>query len=110
MLLSLSVLTTASYELVVGTDRRILKGGRFLLTASLGWYLYKGSPVARFFGVVMLTLGGIASLVGLMQRVGATPTTSLLLLIVVAGCYLGAAFLLAFSKDVSAHFKRASES
>lgn len=63
--LFLSACVIGAYVAVKGTDRLPAQAVRFVLTAGLMWWLYRGSPTAKWITVVLFGLAGLAGLASL---------------------------------------------
>jgi hypothetical protein len=64
--LLLSAIIIGAYCIVLGTSRLPIQLVRFALTIGLMWWLYRGSPAAKWITVVCFGLAGAVGIVSLL--------------------------------------------
>jgi len=96
--LILSAVIIGAYVVILGPQRLPVQAVRFLLTVGLMWWLYRGSPIAKWLTVVCFGLGGLAGLTSLLvdHRLAATVGVKL------GTLYLSFAWSLVTSADANA--------
>lgn len=98
LMLFISVYVIVTYVTLKGTDRLPTQVIRFLLTAALCFWLYRGNRLVKWTMVVCLGLGGSGALIHLIQN----PWSVFSVIASLAVVYLLFAGLLVFSPKVNA--------
>lgn len=103
LLLFLSASVTTLYVLRIGTDRLFAQIVRFIVTAFLCLWLYRGSVVARIINILMYGLGGL-SIIWLELNHPNGNVIGMIDLWLLGGVYLSFAVVLLTSSSVAEFF------